>query len=138
MFEFIGSIVKTLTGFVDGLVTSDEEKSEAVKSIKIVENQLTAKMLEYETKLMEQKASIIKVEAEAASWLQRNWRPIVMLVFTSLVVATWLGFDAPGLTESVKIEVLGIVKLGIGGYIVGRSVEKIAPSISDAFKKNGE
>lgn len=29
----------------------------------------------------------------------------------------------------------GIVEFGLGGYVVGRSVEKIAPSVAEAIKR---
>lgn len=68
--------------------------------------------------------SIITAEASGESWLQRNWRPLTMLTFVSLVVAHWMGWTAPGLSEAEVIKLLTIVQVGLGGYVVGRSVEK--------------
>ena len=45
----------------------------------------------------------IRAEAMGDSWLQRSWRPITMLTFVSLIVAKWLGFTAPGVTEAVEL-----------------------------------
>ena len=63
---------------------------------------------------------MITAEAKGESWLQRSWRPLVMLTFTALVVCRWLGWTAPGLTEAVELKLLGIVQLGLGGYIASR------------------
>ena len=41
-------------------------------------------------------------------------------------VAHWFGFTAPNIPESVKNSLLNIVMVGVGGYVVGRSGEKIA------------
>lgn len=68
---------------------------------------------------------IILAEAQGESWLQRNWRPMLMLWFAGLVGAHWLGFTPENLSEPVIIKLLAIVQVGIGGYIVGRSGEKI-------------
>ena len=57
-----------------------------------------------------------------------------MLVFTGLIVARWFGWSAPNLSEAEYIKLWDIVELGLGGYVVGRSVEKIVPAIADAIK----
>ena len=53
-----------------------------------------------------------------------------MVTFAALVVAHWFGLTAPNIPESVQNSLLNIVMVGVGGYVVGRSGEKIA----DKFK----
>lgn len=72
------------------------------------------------------RAGIIKAEAESQSWLTSNWRPILMLTFGALIVARWLGFAAPNISEEETLKLWDIVQLGLGGYVIGRSVEQIA------------
>lgn len=69
------------------------------------------------------------------NWLQRSWRPILMLTFGGLIVARWFGFSAPGLSEPEYLKLWDIVQLGIGGYVMGRSGEKIATAVATAIKK---
>jgi hypothetical protein len=52
-----------------------------------------------------------------------------MLTFTALVVCRWLGWTTPGLTEAVELKLLGIVQLGLGGYIASRGVEKVVRTV---------
>ena len=80
-------------------------------------------------------ADIVKTEAASSHWLAANWRPVLMLVFGALIVARWFGWAAPNLTEAEYLKLWSIVEFGLGGYVVGRSVEKIAPSIAGALKK---
>lgn len=81
-------------------------------------------------------ASLQVILAEAnGNWLQRSWRPLMMLFFASLVGARWFGYSAPAMNEAEVMELWAIVKLGIGGYTIGRSVEKVAPSIVGALNK---
>lgn len=83
---------------------------------------------------------IITAEANG-SWIQRNWRPVMMLIFTALIVARWFGWTAPNLSESEYKHLWDIVELGIGGYVIGRSVEKIVPSVTStitASKTSGD
>ena len=80
-------------------------------------------------------ADIIKTEAASSHWLAANWRPLTMLTFVSLIVARWLGWTAPGITEAELLKLWDIVYIGIGGYTVGRTVEKIAPTVAAAMRK---
>ena len=75
--------------------------------------------------VLQTQAGIITAEAQGDSWLQRNWRPITMLWFSGLVGAHWLGFTPPNLSEAQVVGLLDIVQVGLGGYVVGRSAEKV-------------
>jgi hypothetical protein len=78
---------------------------------------------------------IVRTEAASSHWLAANWRPMTMLIFVWLIVARWFGWSAPGLSEAEAIKLWGIVEIGLGGYVIGRSVEKVAPPIMAAIKK---
>lgn len=80
-------------------------------------------------------ADVIRTEAEGESWLQRNWRPLTMMVFVGLIVGKWLGYTAPGVSEALELRLLGLIEIGLGGYVIGRSVEKVAPVIAGTLKK---
>ncbi len=79
-------------------------------------------------------SSIVRAEAQSEHWLTASWRPILMLTFGALIVARWLGYAAPGLSEVEVSKLWSIVELGIGGYVIGRSAEKILPSLADAVR----
>lgn len=83
---------------------------------------------------MNARADIIKAETASESWLAQSWRPILMLTFGALIVARWLGYAAPGISQEEILKLWEIVQLGLGGYVIGRSVEKIVPSITEAMK----
>jgi hypothetical protein len=82
-------------------------------------------------------AGIIKQEAASEYWLTATWRPITALTFTALIVARWFGWSAPNLHESEYASLWNIVNIMIGGYTIGRSVEKLAPSITGAITGKG-
>ena len=75
-------------------------------------------------KELEAAASVIVAESKSESWITRSWRPITMLTFVSLVAAHWLGFTAENITDEIVQSLLDIVKVGLGGYMVSRGVEK--------------
>lgn len=79
-------------------------------------------------------ASIIQAEAASKSWLASSWRPITMLVFVALITARWFGWSAPNLSDAEALKLWDIVQVGLGGYIIGRSAEKITPGVVDAIR----
>jgi hypothetical protein len=81
------------------------------------------------------RAEIVKTEAASSHWLAANWRPILMLTFGGLIVARWFGWAAPNLSDAEYLKLWDIVELGLGGYVIGRSVEKVAPAIAGALGK---
>lgn len=124
MINLIGPIAGALFKSIDKVIDNkgDAEKLKANIQQRIMAGDLAE---------LEGAAKIIQAEAQGG-FLQRNWRPIMMLVFAGLMVAHWFGLTAPNIPESVQNSLLNIIMIGIGGYTVGRSGEKIA----DKFKKN--
>lgn len=59
----------------------------------------------------------------------------MMLTFGGLIVARWFGWAAPNLSEAEYLQLWDIVELGIGGYVIGRSAEKVLPAVAEAVKK---
>ncbi len=95
---------------------------------------LTEMAINGELDELAQQAGVIKAEAQGESWLQRSWRPIVMLVFTALIVCRWMGWASPDLSETLDLKLLGIVQLGIGGHIASRGMERVVQSYSSSLK----
>jgi len=80
--------------------------------------------------MFQAQAQIVIAEASSGSWLTRSWRPITMLIFVGLITARWFGYSATNLSPAEYLELWGIVKLGLGGYVIGRSAEKIVPGVA--------
>jgi hypothetical protein len=99
------------------------------------EAEVFRQLLAHQSEIESAAAKIINTEAASSHWLAANWRPLTMLVFVGLIVARWFGWAAPNLSETEYIKLWSIVEFGLGGYVVGRSVEKIVPSIAAALKR---
>lgn len=130
VFGFISGIFKPAADLVDDLVTSEEEKLQIQKQLREIENKFQEKVLVYEAQLLEKRADIVKAEATGQSWLQRSWRPITMLTFLVLVVCDSFGILKNPLAE----EAWTLLQIGLGGYVVGRSAEKVVSQM----RKNSE
>mgnify|MGYP001350291793 CR=1 FL=1 len=119
-----GDLFKKVTSSIDSLITSDEEKL-------ILKNDLHKLLIDESTKVNELKSSIIREEAKG-NFLQRSWRPILMLNFGFIV--TYCKFLAPAFDLPIVVlepQFWSLLNLGIGGYVIGRSSEKIVNTIKN-------
>lgn len=102
-----------------------QDQAEELRKLEELRQKADLAELQAYIQVMQARLSVIQTEASSEHFLTANWRPIVMLVFTGLIVARWFGLSAEGITEREYIEIWEILKLGIGGYVVGRSAEKV-------------
>lgn len=105
---------------VDGLSVSANEKKQ-------IRSQIVDTLYQYASDLEKEQASVIRAEA-GGNWLQKSWRPIVMLTFTFIVL---LGAFVPIPLLKDTSEFWNLLEIGLGGYVIGRSVEKV----TDKLKK---
>ena len=126
--SFIAGLIKPVTDLVDNLHTSDEERLAAKGVLLQLQTGLMSQTLDYEKQLAQSQANIIVAEATANSWLTRTWRPITMLTFVALVV--WSQFTGMVIPPDLWF----VIKIGLGGYLGGRSVEKSVASITEIMK----
>jgi hypothetical protein len=126
---FLGGLVKPATDLVDSLHTSDEEKGQIKAHLMQIENAFASKLLEYESKLMEAQSSIIKAEAQSDSWLAKSWRPIFALTLVGFWAAGKVGWGTPATADEISL-----MKICLGGYIIGRSGEKVVKAAPGLLK----
>lgn len=131
LMDFIGGIFKPAADLIDNVHTSTEEKLSMQNALEKIRNEMTSKVLDLDAQLLASKTAIITAEANGQGILQRNWRPVTMLTFLVLVVCDSFGLLAFRLAD----EAWTLLQLGLGGYVVGRSAEKITKPIIDAIKK---
>lgn len=97
-------------------------------------------LLDERGEFLKAQRDVIVAEASSEGTLARNWRPITMLVFVSIIannyiiapyVALFFGVDV---ILELPARIWDIIGIGLGGYVAGRSGEKIAKSYFDAQK----
>tara|TARA_R100000951_G_scaffold81959_1_gene69641 strand:- start:397 stop:792 length:396 start_codon:yes stop_codon:yes gene_type:complete len=124
---FGGSVVKDLLTGLDNLFTSKEEKIKAENVIKQI-------LIQKELELQKMQTEIIIAEAKG-NWIQRSWRPILMLAFGFIVI--YVKFIAPLFDlriPELENEFWNLLQIGIGGYVIGRTGEKMMKSYSETKK----
>lgn len=134
---FASDTLKEVLQGVDALATSAEERGR-------IKLELIKSVLEAEKSLISSQASIIIAEAQGSSWLQRSWRPIGMMVFISIVAYNYIIRDILGMVVdelpllTIPDGMWTLLTIGFGGYVVGRSAEKITKSVSGSNLFSGD
>lgn len=135
ILEVLGLVFKPLVDLIDELHTSDEEKGVLRQKLFEAQSALFIKAMDFEKAALEAQARVVEAEAKSEHWLTSNWRPIVMLGMFGLVVARWFGFSAPNIPLEIENQLWTLLQIGLGGYVAGRSLEKVAEAVAPMLKK---
>jgi len=123
----VGKLVERVFGVVDELVIDKDKANELKTAIQM-------QLMEYSQVELKEATKIILAEAQG-SWLQRTWRPLLMLMIIGIVANNYI--FVPYLTMFTdKIAVLelpgglwALLNVGVGGYVIGRTGEKIVKTM---------
>lgn len=99
-----------------------------------LKHEITSQMLSADSEAVKAASSVTIAEVQGESWLQRNWRPMLMIWFSILIGAYWFGFVPSNMPVSVIDQLFTLVQIGVGGYVVGRSAEKVTSQLAPALK----
>lgn len=116
-------IAKVGASLIDNLFTSDEEKATA--KLKLMEMEQNG-----ELSRIAAGAGVVEAEARSEHWLTANWRPLTMITFVVIIANNYILYpylslfwpEAPSL--EIPPDMWDLLKIGLGGYVVGRSGEK--------------
>jgi len=124
---FSGGVISEITKVIDELFTSDEERMHA-------KNEILKVLKEQQLELQRLQTEIIVAEANG-NWLQRSWRPMLMLAFGFIVI--YVKFIAPLFILPIpplENEFWNLLQIGIGGYVIGRTGEKMIKEYASTKK----
>lgn len=119
----LGAITGPLFGVIDKAVTDKDEANR-------LKQQIQSQLIDSENSLVKAQMQIILAEAQGESWLQRNWRPLLMVTIVAVIgnnylIAPYLGaMFGVGLQLDLPERLWDLMTLGVGGYVAGRTVDK--------------
>lgn len=127
-------ILSTISGpiseILNKVIPDSNKRAEAQEAIQQA-------IIQSNDKTLEAMAQTMSADAASEGWLTRSARPLTVIwalgFITYLVV-----FPDPAMLTTIKqipSELWDLVKLGIGAYIAGRSVEKVAGTIAGVVRK---
>lgn len=135
--DAVGGLVKGVFGGIDSIHTSEEEKLALKATILATEAEFRIQMAKISEEIVGHQASIIKAEAASKHTLAAVWRPILMLSFGFTILYSVIApsFGAPVVDMSgIPERFWSLMTVGIGGYVGGRTIEKVAPAIVEGMK----
>jgi hypothetical protein len=120
-----------IIGKVLDSIFPDKEKASEAK-LKVLQMQATGELAGLDAQM-----KIIVAEANSEHKLAAIWRPVIMLMFGFIIFNNYILYPylslfferAPVL--KIPIDLWQVIKIGLGGYVIGRSGEKII----DKWKK---
>ncbi len=124
LFGLIGTGVKGLFGFKEAQANVVSQALRTIGDVEASEGQREQAL-----------AQVLASEASSGYWLAACWRPITMLVFVGILVSFWFGFTPPNLNAPMSpmiLRLFDLIEIGLGGYIGGRTLEKIVNQIGMA------
>ena len=129
MLGAVAPLAKILFNTIEKSVP-DKDLQEKLKA------QLQTQLLQSNTQELQAAAKSIEAEAKAG-WFASSWRPLLMYVLIFILVWNYIlgpvvkiftgaviSFELPG-------DVWGLLQIGLGGYVVGRSAESVARTIAN-------
>ena len=128
----IGPIAKLIAKTVDKAVPDKDLKAK-------LKHEINTQLLTSGTDEMKAASKIILAEAQSGSWLTSAWRPALMwiciiVIFNNFILMPFINIIfGTSLILEIPDPMWNLLTIGVGGYIAGRSGEKIAQK----WKENG-
>ena len=128
--RFIERIIGPVTSLISEYIEDPDKRAEFEIKFRLA-------LLAQETALVEASRDVVVAEAQSESWLARNWRPLIMLTFGAIlannyIIVPWL--QAFGIQTVAVLEIpegmWGLLTVGLGGYVVGRTIEKTGSGVN--------
>lgn len=130
-------IIDAIGSLIDKNSTTEEERLAARAQLAIIQLEADKAMAAADVQFAELQSRVIIAETQSESWMTANWRPLTMLSFVAVVLYTFIGGPLFGLKAlTVPPDLWDVIKLGLTGYVVGRSAEKVLPDIVEVMKKD--
>ena len=134
-------LAEALLGFVQGPVFSIIDKLIPDPDLKAkLKVELQTSQLNYQDKFTSNQKDVV-ISETSGSIITRTWRPVLMYVIIFMLVFFGLALPSAELWMGSEINfnphwkdipdgLWNLLSLGVGGYIGGRSLEKIATTVS--------
>ncbi len=124
-------VLTAAKGIIGEFVADPTQKLQATEKLSELQSTYQSKLLDADMEFVKAQADVITAEAKSGSWLTSNWRPITMLVFVFIIAYDFILAQIFSLKLlPIPTDLWELIKIGLGGYVIGRSAEKIADSYS--------
>jgi hypothetical protein len=135
---------KLALGLVNGPLAKILESHVADDALRLkLAAEMEQKVLSHLTRTAELGQSVVMAEVQSEHWLSRSWRPMLMLLLMGFLLLAGLILPLADVIAGAPIRFeprwqmlpdgfWDFLAVGMGGYIGGRSLEKVAGAVTSA------
>ena len=117
----VHDIVALVNDVIGKFVTDPAQRVALQAQVLAAQTALAERAMDLQSQVVDAQSKIITAEATGASWLERDWRPLLMLFFAVIVGFAVFngGHDIAGreINPTFVDDAMTIVKIGVGGYV---------------------
>lgn len=141
--SLISGLAGPVSKVISKFITRKEDQLLAQAELDKITNGFKEKLLDNQKSILEAQRDLISAEMTGSA-MQRNWRPALMWVIIAIIANNYLlapflnhfvlYFGAEGkLLPILELpdKLFNLMSIGLGGYVVGRSAEKIIPKLKE-------
>jgi hypothetical protein len=129
------STIDSLGNAIDKIDNSETKLQLQLDHKKLL-TELEGKALELDAQLLGKASENVQAEIKGESWLQRSWRPVLMLSFGFIILNNYIlvpYFKVPACVLDENIWLL--IKIGITGYGAERGLRKLGLDLTQVIRK---
>ena len=138
--EWLTLLFPALQRILDKVLPGDTEETKQLRQNAEVE--LAKIALSGELSPLMAQAEIVKAEVSSPNRWTSGWRPTLMYIIIAIIGLNYLIFPLISiifkisLTLELPSELWTLMEIGLGGYVVGRSAEKVVQTYTNRGNSN--
>ena len=125
LLSAVGPLAKIVGGIIDKAIPDKDLKEKLT-------HELNTQLINGDHEELIAKSKIVQAEASSKHWLTATWRPALMWICIIVIANNYIISPILNATLGTSLELTipdpmwNLLTIGVSGYIVGRSGEKIA------------
>jgi hypothetical protein len=140
--SIVSGLAAPLSNVINKFITRKEDQLKVQAEIESIQKDFEKKLIEQQSQMLMAQKDLITAEITGHPF-QRNWRPALMWIIIAIIANNYL--IAPIINQLFTIfgwgnilpllelpdKLFNLMSIGLGGYLVGRSAEKIVPQMAE-------
>lgn len=141
--SIVSGLAAPLSNVINKFITRKEDQLKVQAEIESIQKDFEKKLIEQQSQMLMAQKDLITAEITGHPF-QRNWRPALMWIIIAIIANNYL--IAPIVNQIVTVfggenilplldlpdKLFNLMTIGLGGYVVGRSAEKIIPQMAES------
>lgn len=126
---FLTALLSTIGGFFSGLFSYKNEQAKTVQSALEVLSNINSVDGQQVTAAAQALSAILT----QGSWLEKNWRPVFMVVCIVIVISSFFGYTPTHFNDPISPNMERVwraVEIGLMGYLPLRTVDKLIQQLN--------